>query len=134
MVDDLVQETFAKTLQHLSLFDGKRSFTNWLLTIARNLYYDQCRRAGREKMVLSDPTMKPSNPRIEEKVVNQQTVKGLMETLPPEAQLLIELRVFQNIPFHEVSQITGEPEVNLRVRFHRTMTRLRAAIDLEVGK
>ena len=40
--EDLMQETFVKAL--LSLPDGHANVRAWLYMVARNLYYDMCRR------------------------------------------------------------------------------------------
>ncbi|MGG5253374.1 RNA polymerase sigma factor SigY [Neobacillus sp. SM06] len=46
--EELAQETMAKAVQKLSLFDGKSKFSSWLITIATNSYIDQCRKMKRE--------------------------------------------------------------------------------------
>ena len=44
--EDLMQETFVKAL--LSLPDGHANVRAWLYMVARNLYYDMCRKRKRE--------------------------------------------------------------------------------------
>ena len=43
-IEDIVQETFLKAFKHLKNYDPKRKFSNWLLTIAKNLLIDKVRR------------------------------------------------------------------------------------------
>ena len=45
LAEELTQETFFKALDGLKGFDGKRDVRAWLFTVARNCYYDHCRKA-----------------------------------------------------------------------------------------
>ncbi|HEY2420352.1 MAG TPA: RNA polymerase sigma factor SigY [Neobacillus sp.] len=47
--EELAQETMAKCVQKISLYNGQSKFSTWLVSIATNLYIDQCRKIKREK-------------------------------------------------------------------------------------
>jgi RNA polymerase sigma-70 factor (ECF subfamily) len=47
--EELAQETMAKCVQKIHLFNGQSKFSTWLISIATNLYIDQCRKNKREK-------------------------------------------------------------------------------------
>ena len=47
LAEELTQETFFKALDGLKGFDGRQDVRAWLFTVARNAYYDHCRRAKR---------------------------------------------------------------------------------------
>ena len=49
LAEELTQETFFKALDGLKGFDGKRDVRAWLFTVARNCYYDHCRKARRRR-------------------------------------------------------------------------------------
>lgn len=44
---DLTQDTFIRAWRRLDQYDPERAFAPWVLTIARNLYRDHMRRAGK---------------------------------------------------------------------------------------
>jgi RNA polymerase sigma-70 factor, ECF subfamily len=47
--EELAQETMAKCIQKIHLYNGKSKFSTWLIAIATNTYIDQCRKQKREK-------------------------------------------------------------------------------------
>jgi RNA polymerase sigma-70 factor, ECF subfamily len=47
--EELAQETMAKCVRKIQLYNGKSKFSSWLITIATNTYIDQCRKKKREK-------------------------------------------------------------------------------------
>ena len=47
LAEELTQETFFKALDGLKGFDGRQDVRAWLFTVARNAYYDHCRKAKR---------------------------------------------------------------------------------------
>ncbi|WP_244671063.1 RNA polymerase sigma factor SigY [Bacillus sp. NTK034] len=47
--EELAQETMAKCVEKIGLFNGKSKFSSWLISIATNLYIDQKRKSKRER-------------------------------------------------------------------------------------
>lgn len=47
--EELAQETMAKCIQKIHLYNGQSKFSTWLVSIATNTYIDQCRKKKREK-------------------------------------------------------------------------------------
>ena len=47
LAEELTQETFFRALDGLKDYDGKQDVRAWLFTVARNAYYDHCRKARR---------------------------------------------------------------------------------------
>jgi RNA polymerase sigma-70 factor (ECF subfamily) len=47
--EELAQETMAKCVQKMHLYNGQSKFSTWLVSIATNTYIDQCRKKKREK-------------------------------------------------------------------------------------
>ena len=45
LAEDLTQETFYQAMRHWNDFRGESSLSTWLCTIAKRLYYNECRRA-----------------------------------------------------------------------------------------
>ncbi len=123
-IDDLVQETFEKVLRNLDKYDDSKPFFSWLLTIGRNHYFDQCRREKRksefQQSAIPEIFMSP-----EDEIVDRETAAELLRELSDGDRFLLELRVFQQMPFAEIAELTGEVEGTLRSRFFRLLGRLR---------
>lgn len=125
-LEDLVQDTFIRMMAKLDLFENDKKFSTWLLTLAKNLFIDQCRKESRrseirkELFVDNSPVVS-----VEDEVVGKYTAEELLKNLTSDERLLVELRVFQGVPFSEISELTGEMETTLRSRFFRILSRLR---------
>ncbi|MBF0407803.1 MAG: RNA polymerase sigma factor [Candidatus Riflebacteria bacterium] len=127
MIDDLVQETFTKAFLNIGVFDLEKTFISWLLRIARNVYFDQCRKVARiNRIIATAPPEKEFD--VEDHVVQACTIKELLNHLPADSKILVELRVFQDLPFSEIASLLDETEGSVRVRFHRIINRLKVAV------
>lgn len=45
--DDIVQTAFLKAIEHVDSFEGKCGVSTWLCQIAKNIWYDMCRKSER---------------------------------------------------------------------------------------
>ncbi len=123
-IDDMVQETFEKVIRNLEKFDSEKPFSTWLLTVGRNHYFDLCRKEKRQsEFKLQKDSEFVASP--EEQIVDRETASDILRDLSPADRFLLEMRVFQQMPFSEIAEITGEIETTLRSRFFRLLGRLR---------
>lgn len=125
-LEDMVQETFEHMINKLDSFDETKRFSSWLMTMGRNLYLDQYRRQNRgEEIIKSQIPDASHNTDPEKEALSNATVEELLGSLDSKERFLIEMRVFQKMPFAEIAELTGEQEVTLRSRFFRTISRLK---------
>lgn len=124
IIEDLVQETFERMLIKLDTFEEDRKFSSWLMTVGRNLYFDECRRETRRREFQHE-VQRENSISPEDEVVIRHSASELLQALSPADKFLVELRVFQAVPFAEIAELTGEVEGTLRSRFFRIMGRLR---------
>ena len=54
IAEDLAQETMAKCMEKIHLYENKSKFSSWLISIATNLYIDKQRKKKREKKWLQE--------------------------------------------------------------------------------
>lgn len=126
MVDDMMQETFLRAFRHIDRYDSARSsFTTWLTVIGRSIFYTELKKRGRQQPPTPTLAVETTSPDHHQEVVARQSVRELLDSLDEESRFLVELRIFRELPFNEIAEITGDTVVSLRVRFHRTMKRLR---------
>lgn len=128
-IDDLIQETFERMLNKIDSFDEKRKFSTWIMTIGRNIYVDQYRRKIKgEELLLAQDIERESFSDPEKKTVDKLTVEEMLKNLSDKEKFILEMRVFQKMPFAEIAEITEEEEATLRSRFFRVISRLKNTI------
>lgn len=71
LAEELTQETFFKALDGLKNFDGKQDVRAWLFTVARNCYYDHCRKAKHAAPLEDAETKAADTPDIAQLLVDK---------------------------------------------------------------
>ena len=127
-IEDLIQETFERMINKIDSFDENKRFSTWLMTIGRNLYVDQYRRKIKGEELCAEEIKDNSFADPENEVVGKISVEELLKTLSEKEKFLIEMRVFKQMPFADISEVTGETETSLRSRFFRALSRLRKIV------
>lgn len=127
-IDDLIQETFEKMLNKIDLFDESRKFSTWLMTIGRNIYVDQYRRKVRGEELIAQEVETENIADPERETVDKLTVEEMLKSLSSNERFIVEMRVFQKMPFAEIAEITKEKETALRSKFFRVVAKLRNII------
>lgn len=135
--EDLVQETFQRSLAGIAAFEGRARLSTWLYQIATNLARNWLRdRATHEK--IESPT------RIEEgakragcrrgvlsTILRREVagaIAGAIEDLPPILREAFVLRYVEGLEYEEMAGITGATVGALHVRAHRARTLLRSEL------
>ena len=119
--EDLVQETFIKALSNLDLLEGldEKQRRAWLYKVARNLFFDACRRQALEKAY--------------EETVTEETDGGFSEvecamilsSLPPELSELFIKRYFKGYTSTELAKEYGLTPSGVRAALNRARTILK---------
>ena len=71
LAEELTQETFFRALDGLKDYDGKQDVRAWLFTVARNAYYDHCRRAKHAAPLEDAETTAADSPDIAQLLVDK---------------------------------------------------------------
>jgi RNA polymerase sigma-70 factor (ECF subfamily) len=130
--EDLAQETFVKAFRHLNSFDPARRLSSWLFRIAHNTTLDALRKLKPEILELDglregDPRRDPAAPAapdtLEQAALGEALNQALL-SLRPSYRAAIALRYDQQLPFDEIGQILGVPEVTARSFVHRARKEL----------
>ena len=121
--EDLLQEVFVKVWQNLDKFRGDSQVSTWIYRIAVNTCLYQIRSAKNRKSV--DLEKAPVLLESEGDNKEQQLLilhKAISEL--KESDRLIITLLLEEVPYHEIAQITEISEVNLRVKIHRIKQQL----------
>jgi RNA polymerase sigma-70 factor (ECF subfamily) len=134
LAEDLTAQVFLRAWQAIDRYrplEG-RPFLAWLFTIANNLIIDHHRRARREVSGIEPGRHIARTPDPEEAAVRgdlQAQVRAALGRLKPEYQLIVSLRLLEDMDYEEIARIVNKKPGALRVTLFRALRALRA--DLE---
>ena len=130
--EDVFQETFIKVIRTLKngSYNEEGKFLSWVMRISHNLIIDFFRKSNRmPKFQPSDDYdifqfINDADPNVESKLINQQVVddlKKLILQLPNDQKEVIKMRLYKDMSFKEISDVTG-------VSINTALGRMRYAI------
>lgn len=138
--NDIFQDTFIKVIKTLKSksYNEEGKFLPWVMRIAHNLIIDHFRK--NKKMPLFRETeefsifsiMSDDSPTIENKIISDQVeidIKRLIEELPADQKEVLVMRMYQDMSFKEISEITGVSINTSLGRMRYALLNLRKVID-----
>lgn len=124
---DLTSQTFIKAMDKIESFHNENNFQPWLYQIARNTLIDHYRRQKPSENI-DDHFDIASDEDIAEAVQQQarhEDLNRLLEQLPEESRELVKMRMWDELSYAEISEITGKTEGGLKMQFSRIVAELR---------
>jgi RNA polymerase sigma-70 factor (ECF subfamily) len=138
--NDIFQDTFIKVIKTLksNSYNEEGKFLPWVMRIAHNLIIDHFRK--NKKMPFFRETeefsvfsiMSDDSPTIESKMISDQVeidIKKLIEELPLDQKEVLVMRMYQDMSFKEISEITGVSINTSLGRMRYALLNLRKVID-----
>ena len=138
--DDIFQDTFIKVIKTLksNSYNEEGKFLPWVMRIAHNLIVDHFRR--NKKMPMFRETeefsifsiMSDDSQNIEGRMITTQVeddLKRLIQELPKDQKEVLEMRIYQDLSFKEISEITGVSINTALGRMRYALMNLRKVID-----
>jgi RNA polymerase sigma-70 factor, ECF subfamily len=126
---DLSQVVFMRAYQHLRSFRRDRSFTRWILTIARNAALDALRRRRRpETIELQQPTLLPGP---EDALIQRDDacrVRAAVDALPERFRAAITLHYFAGLNYRESAETLGVPLGTIKTLISRGKRRIHKSL------
>ena len=122
IAEELTQETFYRAVKRISTYKGDCKISVWLCQIAKNLWYDQCRK--NKKIVNYDYDMSNLEVKdsVEEQIISNDekiTLYKKMQKLDEKTREVIYLRITGELSFKEIGDILNKSETWARVTFYR---------------
>jgi RNA polymerase sigma-70 factor (ECF subfamily) len=145
--EDAVQEIMLKVYKNLAHYDGRRSMSAWIYTIARNHCTDLRRKRRVLSMSLDDdadgapPTAAAAAAAAEQRYRTpeqaylaqevRRSIDTFMAELGSEDRSVLFLRFFEELPYAEIADVTGRPAGTVRYRVHELKKRLKDYLEDE---
>ena len=122
--NDLMQETFLKVCQNLDKFRNQALISTWIYRIAVNTCLSYLRIEKRQaKEELTDSIIENKTEEVSDKNEQVSALYKCIAQLEENERILITM-VLDEIPYHEIAQISGISDGNLRVKIHRIKQKL----------
>jgi RNA polymerase sigma-70 factor (ECF subfamily) len=126
LAEDLFQETWVRVLERGRQYDGRRDFTAWLFTVARNLAIDHMRRRRPESEEQADIPQQgmPSAFDLAARMEQSERIAAGMQHLLAEYREALALRFQEGMSLEEIASVTGAPLGTVKSRIYRGLSAL----------
>ena len=139
-VEDVAQQVFIRVWKSAPRYRPAAKFTTWLLTITRNLVFNEARRRkrhpgdllnvqeGEEAVALVDSTgRKPDEQLLDDEL--QQAIEEAIRSLPEKQRLAVILRRYEEKSYEEIGDVLGLSLAAVKSLLFRARTELRVALN-----
>lgn len=127
--EELTQETFYRAVKKINTYKGECKISVWLCQIAKNLWYDKCRKDKRlvnieERDLYNIQTLNS----IEDEIISKEEKMLLnkkIQKLDDKTREVIYLRIVGELSFKEIGIIMDKTENWARVTFYRGKNKMK---------
>jgi RNA polymerase sigma-70 factor, ECF subfamily len=138
--DDVFQDTFVKVIKTLksNSYNEEGKFLPWVMRIAHNLIIDHFRKNKKMPMlreteefsifsIMSDKSKTVEGEMITEQI--ESDLRRLVEELPDDQKEVVMMRMYQDLSFKEISDLTGVSINTALGRMRYALLNLRKVIE-----
>lgn len=132
--EDLVQQTFLRLYRYRDRYVVTAKFTTFLFLLARQVWIDELRRRKRNERLKEGLAAEP-HPGFSEppsasagEFGDVDLARALMQ-LPEGLRQVVELGVYQDLPYAEVAEILKIPIGTVKSRMFNALAKLRAFLE-----
>lgn len=126
--EELTQETFYKAVKKIDTYKGECKISTWLCRIAKNLWFDQCRKNKKNINFEENLLNKYAIDITEEEVISNDEKLYLykrMQNLDEKTREVMYLRITGELSFKEIGAVLNRTENWARVTFYRGKNKLK---------
>lgn len=134
--EDLVQQTFLRLYRYRKRYVASAKFTTFLFLLARQVWIDELRRRKRHERLIDELSAEPepltghSAPLpVHAAVAGSMDLAQALASLPEGLRQVVELGVYQDLPYAEVSKILGIPVGTVKSRMFNALRKLREFLE-----
>ncbi|HBN15449.1 MAG: sigma-70 family RNA polymerase sigma factor [Pseudomonadota bacterium] len=137
---DLMQEVFLGLYRNLENFRGQSQLTTWLFRIGHNKAVDMARRRQAGPVVTAlDDEVHAEVPQADDEaelpdrhLQEQQSnarIQRVLQQLPVEQRLVVELKIFQELTFDDIAEIESISANTAKTRFYAALKKLKSLLE-----
>lgn len=125
--EDLAQEVFVRVYRYRKRYRPKARFTTFLYTLARHVWADHCRKAGRRRRAL-DRAMEEA---VTEVSTNRRRRMSALEAeealnrLSDKLRVVLVLSLYQGLTYEEIGEVLGIPVGTVKSRVFSALRALK---------
>ena len=137
LAEELTQETFFKALKGIGKFRGECDVRVWLCQIAKNSYYEYCKKNKKVILEELEETVADDKVSLETAVVQSEQagiLKELLQEMEEPYRQVFRLRIFGELSFREIGEAMGRTENWARVTYYRAKCSLAKKMEERYGK
>ncbi len=130
--EELTQETFCRAVEKIDTYRGDCKMSVWLCQIAKNAWYDYCRKHKRETNLGDTINIENIDITLEDQLVAKDEKIELykkMQSLDEKTREVMYLRITGELSFKEIGVILNQTENWARLTFYRGKLKMK-----EVGE
>lgn len=127
---DLTQEVFLRFIKYMGAY-RHRNLKGYLLMIARNLCRDYFYHR-RGTACLEDTAWLGTEDRQLSRLEDSMLLKWALQSLPEKQREIVVMRIYEELPFHEIARITGCNLSTAKSRFRLGIKALRKLLAPEL--
>ena len=125
---DVAQRALVQAFTRVAELRNQQSFRAWVYRIAANLALNVVRDRKPQTLLSDDLAATLTREPLVEPLVEaerQRRLRAAVTRLPPKQRLVVELRIFQELPFAAVAEVADCSEDSAKVNFHYALKKLR---------
>lgn len=131
VAEDVVQESFIKAYEKIATFEGRASFKSWLYQIAVNTARNKIRE---NRHAMTDiETVNLAVGAVAETNLVQGAVADILQTevekLPFRQRTALVLRIYEDLSFHEISEVMECPYDTAKANYRHALLKLREVFE-----
>lgn len=127
--DDALQNTFMKAWNALDSFRGEAQVSTWLYSIARNeaiSFYSRKARSINTQSDTPEVLNRMEGDSYMDSDATERMLRQAIDQLPEKQRSVFMLRYFKEMPYEEMSQMTGTSVGALKASYHLAVKKVTA--------
>jgi RNA polymerase sigma-70 factor (ECF subfamily) len=127
LADDLVQECLLRAIKRFDTWEPGTNLRAWLMTILRNVFLTEFRRAGRSRLAIEFDEINPAIPHAGslDRPLDLAAVQRAFDRLSDEHREILVLVALEELRYEEAASILGLPLGTVRSRLSRARAAMR---------
>jgi RNA polymerase sigma-70 factor, ECF subfamily len=132
LAEELAQETMAKCVEKIHLFNGKSKFSSWLISMATNQYIDQLRKKKREvKWQTQEYAFRGIKWHFESRNEEWNDALNALGKLSEDVRIPIILKHYYGYSYDEIGEMLKLSPGTVKSRVHNGIVAVRRELKLD---